>query len=152
MVATALMDWVESEPEIADSIDSPSETFVDIPVGAEKVSIDLSGLTAIETQRRLVSHYRIDRSRAIRKAKVAQFESQNGAIYCENCSFNFEFKYGERGAGFIEVHHRVPLAALLPNTVTYLSDLVLLCSNCHRVVHRRQPQLDVETLRAITKE
>ena len=55
---------------------------------------------------------------------------------CEICNFNYSKKYGERGKGFIECHHKVPLHKLKPNTKTKLSDLALLCANCHRMIHR----------------
>ncbi|MDP6032209.1 MAG: HNH endonuclease [Alphaproteobacteria bacterium] len=32
---------------------------------------------------------------------------------------------------------------------TKLSDLVLLCSNCHRMVHRKRPWLTVRELREL---
>ncbi len=108
-------------------------------------------MTVDETKRRLVAHFRIDRNRKIRRAKIDLFRTKYGEINCENCSFDFEEKYGERGRGFIEVHHLLPLAALLPNSITSLSDLMLLCANCHRMVHRTKPLLDANTLRAITR-
>ena len=36
----------------------------------------------------------------------------------------------------IEVHHIVPLAKLSGATKVRLSDLMLLCSNCHLAVHQ----------------
>ncbi|MBD4677824.1 HNH endonuclease, partial [Xanthomonas citri pv. citri] len=52
---------------------------------------------------------------------------------------------GEHGAGYIEVHHRVPLH-VSGTVMTSLEDLALLCSNCHRMIHRRRPWLTVEQL------
>ena len=56
---------------------------------------------------------------------------------CKVCGFNFEEKYGEIGHEFIEVHHKRPL--YLNATEIYIDlkkDLVPLCSNCHRMIHR----------------
>ena len=59
-----------------------------------------------------------------------------GKLECEVCKFDYSVKYGERGKGFIECHHKVPPHQLKPKTKTKLSDLALLCANCHRMVHK----------------
>lgn len=151
IVSNGLAAWLESHAEIAETIEAPSEKFIEQPEESAEVSIDLSTLTANETKRHLVSHYSIDRNRKMRVAKVGIFKSAHGRIFCENCTFDFEEKYGERGKGFIEMHHVLPLAALLPNTITSLRDLMLLCANCHRMVHWKQPLLDVAVLKEITR-
>ncbi len=149
-LATRLSVWFSDQPELSDVLEAPSEAFIEQPEADAAEAVTLTDLTADETKRRLVSHYRIDRSGAIRDAKVKAFTHQHGAVYCENCTFNFEARYGARGKGFIEVHHTQPLAALLPNVVTRLIDLMLLCANCHRMVHRKKPLLMPPELRAIT--
>ena len=58
---------------------------------------------------------------------------------CVVCGFDFEKVYGERGKGFIEVHHTEPLSSLSEEKIINpQTDLVPLCSNCHRIIHRRQ--------------
>jgi 5-methylcytosine-specific restriction enzyme A len=69
-------------------------------------------------------------------------------LICEACEFDFELTYGERGRGFIEVHHGIPLHQLLPGAKTKLDDLHLLCANCHRMIHSRRPWLTLDELRA----
>ena len=59
-----------------------------------------------------------------------------GALRCEGCGFDFAATYGELGHGFAECHHVVPLADLRAGSRTRLSDLVILCANCHRMIHR----------------
>lgn len=54
---------------------------------------------------------------------------------CNICNFDFEKQYGEFGRGYIEVHHRVPLSKGVQN-VDPMKDLVCLCANCHRMIHR----------------
>lgn len=57
---------------------------------------------------------------------------------CIVCGFNFEKTYGDLGKDFIEVHHLTPLNKLEKATeIDPLTDLVPLCANCHRMVHRR---------------
>jgi hypothetical protein len=150
-VADQLAVRLEDHPLLAEAIEAPSEEFIEHPEEPPEVPI-LTTLTANETTRRLVSHNRIDRSRTLRTAKVRVFEREHGRIYCENCTFAFEEMYGERGRGVIMVHHVLPLAALLPNAITSLSDLTLLCANCHAIVHWREPLLDMAALRQITRQ
>jgi hypothetical protein len=145
-VANTLRGWLQSAPGVLDQIDSPSTSIA--PENAELVaeSIEAGELSVDETKRRLVSHYKIDRDRGIIKAKIDQFCKENGSVFCEACGFDFEEKYGEYAKGVIDVHHIKPLSSLLPNTMTKLSDLMLLCSNCHRVIHRRRTPLTREDL------
>ncbi|HEX7304188.1 HNH endonuclease, partial [Lentzea sp.] len=67
-------------------------------------------------------------------------------LACEVCGFDFESFYGERGKGFAEVHHAVPLHVTGPTT-TKLDDLVVLCSNCHRMIHRGKNWMTPDELR-----
>ena len=57
---------------------------------------------------------------------------------CMACSFNFEKVFGEIGKGFIEVHHVVTLSGTGERETDPETDLVVLCANCHRMVHRRK--------------
>ncbi len=56
---------------------------------------------------------------------------------CMACGFNFEKSYGKIGKEFIEVHHVVPLSEAGKRETNPETDLVVLCSNCHSMVHRR---------------
>lgn len=59
---------------------------------------------------------------------------------CWACDLDFEKRYGPEAAGFIEVHHRVPVSEMTEGySVDPIRDLVPLCSNCHSVAHRRNP-------------
>lgn len=66
---------------------------------------------------------------------------------CEVCGFDFEKRYGTLGHEFIEAHHIIPLASLEENVKVSLSpqdDFAVLCSNCHRMVHRKGAPTDFE--------
>lgn len=73
---------------------------------------------------------------------------------CMCCGFNFEKWYGIHGKDFIEVHHIVPLAESEEEIeVNPATDLVCLCSNCHRMIHRKKNAiLKVEELKEILKK
>ena len=86
-----------------------------------------------------------ERDPRARARKIAQARRTLGHVRCDTCGFDFETTYGERGNDFIECHHRNPLSVVGPTT-TALSDLALLCSNCHRMIHRFRPWLTVEQL------
>lgn len=101
-------------------------------------------LTRVHTSR--------ERNRKIVEKKKTSFLKQHGRAFCEACGFDFEARYGSRGTGFIECHHTKPVSELLPGEKTKLDDLVLLCSNCHRIVHRSKPWLSLEELKILIKK
>ncbi|MFI0352903.1 HNH endonuclease [Actinomadura sp. 9N407] len=73
-----------------------------------------------------------ERDPGLRRAKIRA----SATLACEACDFDFSKQYGTHGEGYIEVHHIVPLHQAGPSK-TRLADLALLCSNCHRMSHRR---------------
>lgn len=78
---------------------------------------------------------RRERDKGLRNKKLAAVLAAGGSIACESCGFDFGAVYGERGTGYIEVHHVLPLHASGPVKTTP-DDLALLCANCHRMCHR----------------
>jgi 5-methylcytosine-specific restriction protein A len=97
-------------------------------------------------------HLSRERNRDIVKKKKDEVLKKTGKLECEACDFNFALVYGQRGEGFAEVHHIKPLHTLVPGTKTRLDDLAILCSNCHRMVHAKQPWLDVTELRKMIRK
>lgn len=97
-------------------------------------------------------HLSRERSRKLIQKKRKQVHAQLGHLACEVCDFEFTERYGDLGHGFIEVHHRKPVASLSPGDKTRLEDLALVCANCHRMLHRRSALLSVEDLRAIVDQ
>jgi len=58
---------------------------------------------------------------------------------CKICGFDFERVYGERGKGFIEIHHTKSLNTLDEEMVIDpKKDLIPVCANCHRIIHREK--------------
>ena len=96
-------------------------------------------------------HLARERSREIVQKKKARVLKETGKLVCEACEFDFEKVYGERGKGFAEAHHIKPLHTIAPGTRTKLDDLVVLCANCHRMVHSKKPWLDLEDLKRIIR-
>jgi 5-methylcytosine-specific restriction protein A len=85
-----------------------------------------------------------------RRAKELALK-KHGKLVCTVCGFDFHATYGPVGEGFIECHHAVPVSELIDGMKTKLSDVVLVCSNCHRMLHRRRPWLGNEALKSLLK-
>ena len=95
-------------------------------------------------------HRSRERNSSIVKKKKKHVLESEGALRCEACSFDFEEVYGKLGSGFAECHHLVPLSDLVvgKSIQTRLSDLAILCANCHLMIHRQGGGLTVEELRS----
>jgi 5-methylcytosine-specific restriction enzyme A len=75
-------------------------------------------------------------------------------LTCFGCGFNFGDVYGSLGEGFIEIHHLNPLHQNDDEVVINpRKDLIPLCSNCHRMIHRsRAETLSLIELKKIIEE
>ena len=94
-------------------------------------------------------HCQRERSKKLPKKKKKQVLRDTGKLACEVCLFEFCTDYGELGATYAECHHTVPVSELDPGQKTKLSDLAILCANCHRLIHRRRPWLTLDELKVI---
>lgn len=82
-----------------------------------------------------------------RDAKARMACLQHYGYRCAICGFNFEETYGGIGRDFIEVHHIVPVHERGGEyKVDPIKDLIPLCSNCHSMIHRRNPVYSPEEL------
>lgn len=84
-------------------------------------------------------------SRVIDMAKH-NFKIRFGKLYCQICKFDFEEKYGDLGKDFIEGHHTIAVSEMPPGHKTVPDNIAMLCSNCHRMVHKKRPWLTMEDL------
>lgn len=87
-------------------------------------------------------------SKIVNEAKQKAYDNDH-LLRCEVCGFSFKETYGKRGEGFIEAHHKIPLAELTERTKTKIEDLALVCSNCHVMIHRRDPNLTLDELQEL---
>jgi 5-methylcytosine-specific restriction protein A len=116
----------------ADSTELPDLDPIDIPAGEGGVA--------------LRAHLRRERDPKLRRRKLTDTKRRGLPIACEVCGFDFGQTYGSHGLDYIECHHRTPLH-VTGQTQTRLADLALLCSNCHRMIHRTKRWLTVEKLK-----
>lgn len=118
----------------------------------ENVNLDDDDRNFFEGRKRKREHIVRERNPRVIKIAKERFKNINGELYCEVCKFSFSDKYGEIGEGFIEGHHIIPISEMGENNTTDPEDIVLLCSNCHRMVHRKRPWLERSELENIIQE
>lgn len=73
---------------------------------------------------------------------------ENGKLHCECCDFDFHKFYGTIGFDFIECHHILPIASG-GERKTRPEDLALVCSNCHRMLHRKKDDGKYHTIESL---
>lgn len=120
------------------------------PSEAQEIAQERPAAQTIDEQRQYKLHRKIER-----QAGVSERVKQIKGYVCEACSFRFEDYYGPLGAQFIEAHHRRPLGSLAQGQrVAYRldTDFLVLCANCHRMIHRMPDTSDVEALRQLIRE
>ncbi len=86
---------------------------------------------------RFSSYY--ERNSSLRAAAIS-IHGTTGMV--PGCGFNFKTAYGEHGKDFIEVHHLIPVSKFSEKTnVNPKSDMVVVYSNCHRMIHRQKDKI-----------
>ena len=85
-------------------------------------------------------------SRKVRKYYKAR---SGGLLVCEACDLAPRRVYGSSGESSIEVHHKIPIEQLQPDSKTVIGDMAMLCASCHRVVHSERPCLTVAQVGAM---
>lgn len=113
------------------------------PSTSPDYDVDIHALAATEGRRQLVTHLSRERDRKL----VQKKKELAASLQCEVCEVSFGRVYGERAAAYCEVHHLVPLAQAEQVVKTRIEDLAILCSNCHRVVHLKDPPFTLEQMR-----
>ncbi|WP_177178005.1 HNH endonuclease [Citreimonas salinaria] len=118
-------------PSEPDSVQDGAEAFIEAEEGRANLRI----------------HLRRERSRKL----IEAFKAERPDASCEACGMRFSEIYGELGAGYIEAHHKVPVAQLKDGSKTKISDLAALCANCHRIIHKNN-LMPVEELAKLLAE
>lgn len=98
----------------------------------DEIAIDNSDMTVPEGKLKLIAHMVKERNRKIVNEKKQQAIKRN-LFFCEVCDFSFPSVYN---AEFIECHHLIPISEGGERETT-LDDLALVCSNCHRMLHKK---------------
>lgn len=112
------------------------DTSINLETGDEAPS-------SVEEHKKLSFHKRIDRN-----IQVTKKVKQRKGCRCEACGLCFVEMYGSIGRNFIEVHHRVPISKLDEHKteIDIDSGFAVLCSNCHRMIHKLPDTGDLDSL------
>lgn len=109
----------------ADALFNPQETFLE---GAKEI---------------LIEKKRQKRNDKLRAKAIEQY-----GLNCYVCGLNFEDRYGNYGAGYIELHHLSLLANSKGERKTTVHDVRVVCSNCHSVLHHQgRVPMDLDELK-----
>lgn len=85
-----------------------------------------------------------------RNAQARRICIQHYGCKCYACNVILEDIYGERAKDFIHVHHIVPLRKIGKRyKLNPIKDLRPLCPNCHAVIHRYKPEIEIDELKQI---
>jgi 5-methylcytosine-specific restriction protein A len=89
--------------------------------------------------------------RSERNPRLANDAKKFHGSTCMVCGFNFEDRYGEQGAGYIEAHHLTPFSELQgqPKKLDPNTDFIVVCPNCHRMLHRKSPPVPPDELKEL---
>lgn len=103
----------------------------------------------LEERKRYFRHRRIERN-----SKTSKLVKKYRGYICEACGFDFikiygDIAYNKQKEPYIEAHHLIPLSELPEGkSVKYSieNDFKVLCANCHKMVHRRNPPFTIEEI------
>jgi predicted HNH restriction endonuclease len=119
-------------------------------VGVEPVTEDEAKVFE-EGRFAYAKHLKYERNPKIARLAKEKRLSEKKELRCDVCGFSFEETYGTQGTGYIEAHHTIPVSQMtkLKQKTTRLADIALVCSNCHRMLHRRTPWLEIDRLKEL---
>lgn len=117
----SLLEELGVEPYWGDEFDDSIELELEFPEG------------------RWILKEHVARERSSKLVKA--FKKSLKSFKCQACKFDFEKKYGELGSGFIEAHHIKPIHLMKEGEKVRKKDMIGLCSNCHRMIHKTSPPL-----------
>jgi predicted HNH restriction endonuclease len=104
-----------------------------------------TGATHIEGAQKTIVVNQYERDSAAREKCKSQW-----GVNCNVCGFDFQKVYGERGVGFIHVHHLVPISTIKKEyQLDPIKDLRPVCPNCHSIIHRYDPAISIEELKEL---
>jgi 5-methylcytosine-specific restriction endonuclease McrA len=117
-------------------IENSDKTFNDV------AELDIS---SEEGKEKLKKHLIKERSANL----IITFKKSLNSYECNVCGFDFEKEYGALGKGFIEAHHIKPIHTLQGSTKVSIANLLAVCSNCHRMIHRTKEMTDWKVLKKL---
>ena len=92
-----------------------------------------------------------ERNSNLIKSAKENFILKNGTLFCEACKFDFEKTYGKAGKHFIEGHHLIEVCKMPPGYKTRITEIGMLCPNCHSMAHKIRPWPSIKDLIELLK-
>jgi predicted HNH restriction endonuclease len=92
---------------------------------------DAEGYEGNENRKAVQKHLQRER-----RSHLATLRKQYDNFVCQVCGFDYTKIYGNLGDDFAEAHHIVPLGKNDNQRITTIDDLITVCANCHRMLHR----------------
>ncbi|CAM3053337.1 HNH endonuclease [Paenibacillus sediminis] len=149
MYSSALKHLKTYIEQIRDEKSKPQDVTLAEDAPSEEQN-DRGDLEYEEGKELLRLHKVRERDPKLIKDAKKRFIKLHGELFCEACGINFEKVYGERGKDFIEGHHKKPVSEMREGEKTKVEDIGMLCSNCHRMIHRI-PMISIEELKKSIK-
>ena len=132
-----------NENELHDKV---SNIISEIPIDLTETEVEYNDILW-EGRRVEVQVSKYERNSYARKACI-----KHHGLKCKCCLYDMSELYGEIASGIIEVHHVTPISRVGENyQIDPINDLVPLCPNCHRVVHKRNPPFSIEEVKQAIK-
>jgi hypothetical protein len=104
--------------------------------------------TVTEGAKQTVVVNKFERDSTARRKCIAKW-----GVVCVVCGFDFEKKYGDRGAGWIHVHHLRPLSEIgEAYQLDPIEDLRPICPNCHAMLHKTVPAISIDELKDMLRK
>lgn len=152
-----IVDYLLNNTFSSEDLKEAFETVYNNRGEDKKIEIFDENRTVIEGTQAIVKTKVYKRSNKLRE-KAIQLYTVDDRIKCQACCFDFEDFYGEYGKNFIEIHHKKPVFQFngddLERTIEEaLENVIPVCSNCHRMIHRRRDNpLSLEELKEYVQQ
>ena len=106
-------------------------------INNEDITEETKELVIQGTEEKIVKkHIQIEKVYYKRNQKLIKSIKESSDYICEACGFNFNHKY-KHSPNYIEAHHITPISEMKTETrTTTREDIALLCSNCHKMIHK----------------
>jgi len=135
---------VSLKPDCVDELERIWFNFLDRPQLRDRFLSDSDLPESIsEGTRQVIPTTRYERNPEARKRCLA-----TKGYLCNVCGFDFEKTYGERGKGFIHVHHITQISKSNgSHPINPEKDLIPVCPNCHAMLHKGSHMLTIDDLK-----
>ena len=137
-----IVDYLLNNTFSSEDLKEAFETVYNNRDEDKKIEIFDENTTVAEGTQAIIKTKVYRRSSKLRE-RVIQFYTVGDRMKCQACCFDFEEFYGKYGKNFIEIHHQKPVFQFngddLGRTIKEaLENVIPVCSNCHRMIHRRR--------------